>query len=315
MSIFSEVKAASRLIQANESFGDRIAWTFMKFPNGTPFFRLDVESPFAALVAPRRRGWWLMVDVIGNGSGRELEIPLGPLTADPRVTIMELTRQLGMVAGLEFMAEHGSAGLALSRTAYDIALATLNWAFVGAAADFIGSELMRRFDAEGALPFLTQARDIYEQVGDPNLDEMKAKLLLAQLGAGQTVPSEDQSTEPLAADGAPDLVGAQYRYRKAADSGDAGAMYNLGNLLADRLDPPDLVGARHWYEKAADTGHANAMYNLGFLLADQLRPPDLVSARHWYEKAADAGDADAMVNLGMLLAGQLDPPDLGQAKE
>ena len=112
----------------------------------------------------------------------------------------------------------------------------------------------------------------------------------------------------------PDLAQARQWYTKAAQAGDAGARFNLGVLLADRLDPPDLAGARKWWTLAADAGDADACFNLGVLLADRLDPPDLAGARKWWTLAADAGDADACFNLGVLLADRLDPPDLAGAR-
>ena len=51
-------------------------------------------------------------------------------------------------------------------------------------------------------------------------------------------------------------------------------MNNLGNLLANRVDPPELEEARGWYLKAAAAGHTWAMVNLGRLFANQLDPPE-----------------------------------------
>ena len=100
-------------------------------------------------------------------------------------------------------------------------------------------------------------------------------------------------------------------FEKAADAGNAGAMFNLGLLLAG-LEPPQLDAARGWYQKAADAGDTDAMVNLGLML-EQLERPQSDAARAWYRKAADAGDTDAMVNLGNLLA-RLDPPEAGAAR-
>lgn len=46
--------------------------------------------------------------------------------------------------------------------------------------------------------------------------------------------------------------------RQAATAGHTGAMFNLGVLLAGRLDPPDLDGARRWWTQAAPAGHTGA---------------------------------------------------------
>jgi TPR repeat protein len=41
-----------------------------------------------------------------------------------------------------------------------------------------------------------------------------------------------------------------------------------------------------WYRKAADAGDADAMFNLGAMLAEQGEEDQAVQ---WYRKAADAG--------------------------
>ena len=84
---------------------------------------------------------------------------------------------------------------------------------------------------------------------------------------------------------------------QAAEAGNTSAMFNLGYLLEDRVDPPELDQARDWYQKAAEAGNTYAMFNLGNLLKDN----DPGQAYRWYEKAAEAGRADAMNNLGLLL--------------
>jgi tetratricopeptide (TPR) repeat protein len=72
-------------------------------------------------------------------------------------------------------------------------------------------------------------------------------------------------------------------YRRAADGGDADAMFNLGALLAEGGEEDQ---AAQWYRKAADAGNADAMFNLGALLAGQGEQDE---AAQWYRKAADAG--------------------------
>jgi tetratricopeptide (TPR) repeat protein len=68
---------------------------------------------------------------------------------------------------------------------------------------------------------------------------------------------------------------------------------------------PDPAGAgepaEQWYRKAADGGDADAMFNLGVVLWKQGKEDQAVQ---WYRKAADAGNADAMFTLGALLAEQ-----------
>jgi hypothetical protein len=97
----------------------------------------------------------------------------------------------------------------------------------------------------------------------------------------------------LSADQRNNIPTALLASRQAAAAGHTGAMFTLGLLLADRLDPPDLDQARHWFEQAAAAGHTDAMINLGDLLATRLDPPDLDEARHWYEQAAAGGNTEA----------------------
>ena len=100
---------------------------------------------------------------------------------------------------------------------------------------------------------------------------------------------------------------------RAANAGNTDAMFNLGFLLADQVDPPQLEEARRWYEQAANAGNTDAMFNLGFLLADQVEPPQLEEARRSYEQAANLGHSGAMFNLGNMLAYDADPAELEAA--
>ena len=83
-------------------------------------------------------------------------------------------------------------------------------------------------------------------------------------------------------------------FQAAAEAGDTVAMVNLGNLLAELVDPPELDQARSWYQKAAEAGDTVAMVNLGNLLAELVDPPELDQARSWYQKAAEAGHTSAV---------------------
>ena len=112
----------------------------------------------------------------------------------------------------------------------------------------------------------------------------------------------------------PELEQARGWYQKAAEAGNTFAMFALGYLLADRVDPPELKQARGWYWMAAVSGNTDAMFALGVLLEDRVDPPELDQARGWYLTAAEAGNTGAMVNLGVLLADRVDPPELDQAR-
>lgn len=131
---------------------------------------------------------------------------------------------------------------------------------------------------------------------------------------------------------------AEYWYRRAADQGDASALFALGWIYETRaLDlikagavleaqrqrvEKDMLGgmagdararlkeaeaiadaaaeAEQWYRKAADKGFAPAMNNLGELFRLGLgRDPDLVQAFKWYSAAARAGNPVGAWNLAI----------------
>jgi TPR repeat protein/uncharacterized caspase-like protein len=87
--------------------------------------------------------------------------------------------------------------------------------------------------------------------------------------------------------------------RKAADSGDAVAMNNLGHLFRDGRGIAKNEGeALRWYRKAADAGNARGMSSLGFMYANGRGvAKDEAEAMRWYRKAADAGDLPSMSTL------------------
>ncbi|MDQ3723532.1 MAG: sel1 repeat family protein [Actinomycetota bacterium] len=124
-------------------------------------------------------------------------------------------------------------------------------------------------------------------------------------------------------------------FRRAAEAGNAHAMYIVGLLV----EPNDPDGSRMWLERAVKSGHRDAMIKLGvraqeagdlgeahelyaqaagagsalgmFNLGLLLEESDPTAARSWYEKAVAGGDADAMFNLGRLL--EHDDPDAARA--
>ena len=87
--------------------------------------------------------------------------------------------------------------------------------------------------------------------------------------------------------------------RKAAEQGDASAMFKLGVAYIDgRGVPKDEREAVNWSRKAAEQGHAKAMFNLGSMYVNGRGvQKDEREAVNWYRKAAEQGYASAMLNL------------------
>lgn len=116
-------------------------------------------------------------------------------------------------------------------------------------------------------------------------------------------------------------------YRKAAEAGDADAMYTLGGLSergAFRRDAPptneqfalETKEALGWYRLAAERGSAPAMLEL----ADRYETgkgvvQDAMVAARWFRAAAEAGDWKGMAGLSnMLEEGEGIPPNPAEAK-
>jgi TPR repeat protein len=93
-----------------------------------------------------------------------------------------------------------------------------------------------------------------------------------------------------------DYAEAMTWYRKAADVGNAPAMWRIGMLFAHGQGvSSDFAEAMKWYRKAADSGDSVAMRMLGLLFEIGTDvPQDYAEAMRWYRKAADVGDARAM---------------------
>lgn len=87
---------------------------------------------------------------------------------------------------------------------------------------------------------------------------------------------------------------AERASRKAADTGDGVALFNLGGL---EYDQGNTTEAELWWRKAWKAGQPDAMSNIGVLFSDQGNTTEAARA---YRAAAKAGSTDAMNNLGKL---------------
>ena len=90
---------------------------------------------------------------------------------------------------------------------------------------------------------------------------------------------------------------------KAADAGNADAMYGVAVLYGNRRD---YAQALQWYAKAADKGQVAAIYETGVLFAHALGvKQDYALAFQLWQRAAIEGYVDAMYGLGVLYANGL----------
>jgi hypothetical protein len=92
-------------------------------------------------------------------------------------------------------------------------------------------------------------------------------------------------------------------FKMGADRRNQTSMRSIGELYQNGQGgvAQDYIKAREWYEKAADKGNASAMFNLALLYeGGQGVAQDYAKAHEWYEKAADKGNEDAKVYLEKL---------------
>jgi len=87
---------------------------------------------------------------------------------------------------------------------------------------------------------------------------------------------------------------AEEYYLKAVESGDTGALNNLGILHSEQKE---YNKAEEYYLKAVESGDTGALNNLGILHSEQ---KEYNKAEEYYLKAVESGDTGALNNLGIL---------------
>jgi TPR repeat protein len=188
-------------------------------------------------------------------------------------------------------------------------------------------------NGKGVAQDYDKAREWYQKAADAGNTDAK-QALASQSPPPQPAPVAaviPQPTTPTSTPSAADWFAQAQRYlntkdfanalpllQKAADAGDAEAMYNLGRLYQyGNGVAQDYALTYQWYQKAAAAGNADAMNNLGSLYEyGRGVAKDYRKAREWYQKAADTGDAEAMHNLGRSYEyGKGVAQDYGKARE
>ncbi|KUL96892.1 hypothetical protein DK26_02580 [Bosea sp. WAO] len=107
---------------------------------------------------------------------------------------------------------------------------------------------------------------------------------------------------------------ALHLFERAAVAGLAPAQFRLGNMFEKGIGTNrDISLARLWYSRAAERGNAKAMHNLAVLYAEGANgKPDYGTATEWFRRAAEFGVRDSQYNLAVLLGRGLGAPaDLG----
>ncbi len=101
-----------------------------------------------------------------------------------------------------------------------------------------------------------------------------------------------------------------------AETGNADAQFNLGNLYAEgKVVPNDFAEAAKWFRKAGEQGHAQALYSLGVIYANGFSVPvDFAEAYVQFCLAAKSGFETATDDCNSL-AGDLSPEELALANK
>ena len=89
-------------------------------------------------------------------------------------------------------------------------------------------------------------------------------------------------------------------FQKAGSSGNAKALYELGNASFNGLGTkPDSIKGRQYFERSAQAGYDKAQRSLGFLYEHGFGgiAKDIEQAKYWYQLAADQGNQEAIESL------------------
>lgn len=168
------------------------------------------------------------------------------------------------------------------------------WLRKAAAADGADEEAMTTlgfFLAEGPQTAATDTEAVrwFEKASDMGYPQAM-RALAFMYSAGRGVGRTDEAR-------AHDL------YLRAAQKGDAYAMYNLGvrylNGRGASLNPAEALT---WFGQAAKEGFPPSMTALGRMYVEGRPgvPKNPTLAKEWFEKAAAADDAEAMHSLGLM---------------
>ena len=200
-------------------------------------------------------------------------------------------------------------GVALVRAAVDWRRAGLEVIPAATAAALVATYLPAQHrddpgeDLTAATEWATDRVNDAVRLLEPNPSGWRAFDYLVDHYTAAGLPLPDRAWRELAAAEAPPgalaavgynayqsdrLMEAEQLWRRAVDLGDAGAMSNLGVLLARRGETGE---AEQLWRRAVDLGHAGAMSNLGNLLAER---GETGEAEQLYRRAVDLGAAGAM---------------------
>ncbi|MVU75747.1 hypothetical protein GPX89_00635 [Nocardia sp. ET3-3] len=111
----------------------------------------------------------------------------------------------------------------------------------------------------------------------------------------ESVELRDRGLEAVRAG---DLESAEQLFRRAFETGHAGAANDMADLLLRRGDRDDAV---RWWQRGAETDDPDCLFEIGYL--DEERG-DLVAAEQWYRRGAAVGGGSCLLNLAKIVEGR-----------
>ncbi|MCW8131077.1 MAG: SEL1-like repeat protein [Planctomycetota bacterium] len=141
---------------------------------------------------------------------------------------------------------------------------------------------------------------LYRAGGGVARDPARAERLLRESAGEEPMAAAALAEMYRAGDGIPkNPAQAAYWYRKAADAGNANAMFFMGYFYdVGEGVAQDKAQAVYWYEKSGDI---TASYNLALIYVNAGPLQNLAKAAEYFRKAAEHGNAEAMYSYAIML--------------
>jgi TPR repeat protein len=154
-------------------------------------------------------------------------------------------------------------------------------------------------ETDGTVPQFPQTGQVEPVTPDDSQDK---SLQVAQTDNG-TVPSQNETVEPVAPERDQEDNDPVTQLAEKAQQGDADAQNKLGLMYLNGKEgvTQNDIEAAKWFHKAAEQEHADAQFYLGVMYysGKGVTQNDIEAAK-WYRKAAEQGHADAQNILGLM---------------
>ena len=183
MGIFNEVRSATSIAQVLPDRFETESWSYLKAPNGSPFFRFDVSEAARASLLPVRGRWVLAVLIPPTA---EFSRDIASMTSSGETIIGNLGRAFYDI-GLHLLRQGRHLGQSFMLQAVICSTSAGDPAVTAPAGVLVGDALVAEGGLDTAEIVLAQAADAAHALGDQQLREgILAKLnwIRANVGRG-----------------------------------------------------------------------------------------------------------------------------------